>query len=400
MKTKSKSGQKQFLCGFAFCLSFAVVALPHVQAQSFSVIHNFTGGSDGAGPLNGFTTDSAGSLYGTTSTGGMFNYGLVYKLNSSGTETVLHNFNGGTDGANPDGFLVRDRFGNFYGTTTAGGAFGAGTVFRVTAAGAESVLYSFTGKNDGATPEAGLALDTAGNLYGTTTAGGAHGYGSVFKLAASKTGGRWRESTLYSFAGGTDGAVPVAGVTVGANGNIYGTTSAGGTYGYGTVFELTRSGPTWTETILHDFSNGDDGSIPYAGLISDKSGNLYGAATQGGSGGGGTVFELTPANGSWTFNVLYSVPGWGISGSFRNLMLASTGILYATTHCDGTNNAGTVYELTPAAGSWNYTLLYTFTGGTDGLFSFSNLVIESGKLYGTTNQGGAYNYGVVFEVTP
>lgn len=394
---KSKLGRENL---FAVVITLAMVFIPHAQAQTFSVVHNFTGGSDGGGPLNGFVADNAGNLYGTTSGGGTFNYGVVYELTTTGVQTVLHNFAGGTDGANPDGFLVRDKAGNLYGTTTAGGTSGAGTVFKVTTAGTESVLYSFTGKNDGSAPEAGLAIDAAGNLYGSSSAGGAHGNGTVFKLTAAKTGGKWLESTLYAFAGGTDGAIPVAGVTVAANGSVYGTTSAGGAYGYGTVFELSRSGTAWTETLLHSFANEDDGSIPYAGLISDKSGNLYGAATQGGSNGGGTVFELSPVSGSWTFNVLFSVPGWGVSGSFRDLMLAPSGTIYGTTHCDGNNNAGTVWELVPASGSWNYTLLYTFTGGTDGLYSFSNLVMEKGKLYGTTNEGGADNYGVVFEVTP
>jgi uncharacterized repeat protein (TIGR03803 family) len=387
------------ILAFAFGVALATMVLPTAQAQTFSVVHNFTGGSDGGGPLNGFTFDSAGNLYGTTNTGGTFGYGIVFKITTSGVQTVLHNFAGGSDGANPQGSLVRDKTGNLYGATTGGGTSGAGTVFKVTSTGTESILYSFPGNTAGSDPEATLAMDAAGNLYGTTVAGGKYGNGAVFKLTLAKTG-KWMESVLYSFAGGTDGAVPVAGVTVSTSGNIFGTTSAGGTYGYGTVFELTRSGTSWTETILHNFANGDDGSIPYAGLIADKSGNLYGAATQGGNGGGGTIFELTPSSGTYTFNVLYSVPGWGISGSFRDLMITATGIIYGTTHCDGNNSAGTVWELTPASGSWNYALLYTFTGGTDGLYSFSNLVMEKGKLYGTTNEGGADNYGVVFEVTP
>jgi uncharacterized repeat protein (TIGR03803 family) len=399
VKTNSKLFAENLIFVCAVALALAAAALPTAQAQTFSVVHNFTGGSDGGGPLNGLILDSAGNFYGTTNAGGASNFGVVFKMDSAGVETVLHAFTGGSDGANPNGGLVRDKTGNLYGATTAGGASGAGTVFRVTPTGTETVLYAFTGNNDGSDPEATLAIDSAGNLYGTTVAGGASGNGVVFKLTLAKTG-KWMETVLYSFAGGTDGAVPVAGVTVGSTGNVFGTTSAGGTYGYGTVFELTRSGLTWTETILHDFANGDDGSVVYAGLIADKLGNLYGAATQGGNGGGGTVFELSPASGSYTFNVLYSVPGWGISGSFRDLMLSPTGTIYGTTHCDGNNNAGTVWELTPASGSWNYTLLYTFTGGTDGLYSFSNLVLEKGKLYGTTNEGGADNFGVVFEVTP
>jgi uncharacterized repeat protein (TIGR03803 family) len=376
------------------------IAMPSANAQTFNVVYNFTGGNDGGEPLDGFTIDGAGNLYGTTSSGGSSNYGVVFKVTTANVETVLHTFTGGTDGATPEGGLIRDKGGNLYGTTTAGGPSGAGTVFCVTAAGKEIVLHSFAGP-DGADPEAGLVRDAAGNLYGTTTAGGLKGNGTVFRVSPPKTkGAAWTEEVLYSFGTGADGAIPVAGVTINSAGNLYGTTSAGGAYGYGTVFELTPSGSSWTENILHNFQDGDDGGVLYAGLISDKSGNFYGAATEGGSGGGGTVFELTPANGSWTFTVLYSIPGWGISGSFRNLIMDGEGNLYGTTHCDGVNNAGTVYKLTPAPGSWTYTSLYVFTGGSDGLYSFSNLVVRNGNLYGTTKQGGANSNGVVFEVKP
>jgi uncharacterized repeat protein (TIGR03803 family) len=399
MKCESLAPTGKLVFAIAFALGVSAVAIPCVQAQTFSVVHNFTGGSDGGGPLSGFVIDGAGNLYGTTNAGGASNYGVVFKMNSSGVEAVLHSFNGGTDGANPEGRLIRDKAGNLYGTTTAGGAFGAGTVFGVTSAGKEVVLHSFNGAAGGADPEAGLAMDASGNLYGTTTGGGTNGNGTVFKLVRPTAGGKWTEKVLYSFGTGTDGTIPVAGVTLDSAGNVYGTTSAGGTYGYGTVFELTPSGTGWAENILHNFQDGDDGAVPYAGLIYNK-GNFYGAATEGGSGGGGTVFELTPSSGNWTFTVLYSQAGWGISGSFRNLIMTAAGDLYGTTHCDGVNNAGTVYELTPASGSWNYISLYVFTGGSDGLYSFSNLVFEQGKLYGTTNEGGADNYGVVFEVTP
>jgi uncharacterized repeat protein (TIGR03803 family) len=388
------------MLAFAFVLGLVAMATPTAHAQTFSVVHNFTGGNDGGNPINGFT--SAGKiLYGTTSVGGTFNSGVVFKLNESGVETVLHNFAGGTDGATPQGELIR-KGGILYGTTTAGGASGAGTVFKVTGK-KETVLYSFAGGTDGAFPEAGLTMDAAGNLYGTTSQGGANGKGTVFELVAPKTnGGSWTESVLYSFGTGTDGSIPVGGVSFDSAGNLYGTTSAGGTYGLGTVFQLVP-GTVWTENILHDFQNANDGSIPYGGLISDKKGNFYGVATQGGAGGddgGGTIFELTPSGGSWTFTVLYSLPGWGISGSYRNLILDASGNLYGTTHCDGAYNAGTVYELTPSGATWTYNVLYTFTGGTDGLYSFSNLVLNDGKLYGTTKYGGADGNGVIFEVTP
>jgi uncharacterized repeat protein (TIGR03803 family) len=399
MKFASTSARGKLGLAFAFVLGMAVVRVPLAQAQSFSVVHNFTGGSDGGAPLNGFITDSAGNMYGTTNGGGASNYGVLFKVNASGGETVLHTFNGGTDGANPEGRLVKDQAGNLYGTTTGGGVNGAGTVFEVSPAGKEIVLHSLVAATNGSVPEAGLAMDAAGNLYGTATAGGANGNGTVFELVRPKTGGKWMAKTLYSFGNGTDGKIPVAGVAFDGAGNIYGTTSVGGTYGYGTVFELTPSGSGWKESALHNFQNLNDGGTPYAGLIFEK-GNFYGAATQGGSGGGGVVFELTPASrGGWTFTELYSQPGWGISGSFRNLVMDAAGNIYGTTHCDGANNAGTVYKLTPASGSWTYTSLYVFTGGKDGLYSFSNLVLEHGKLYGTTNEGGADNYGVIFEVT-
>jgi uncharacterized repeat protein (TIGR03803 family) len=379
--------------------ALALASILQAGAQTFSVVHNFTGGSDGGGPLNGFTSDGAGNLYGTTSSGGATNHGVVFRLNEEGVETVLYNFKDGSDGAYPQGALIKDKAGNFYGTTLGGGSAGTGTVFGITPKGAERVLYSFAGGTDGAAPQAGLAFDAAGNLYGTTTTGGANGTGTVFKLTVPLKGGKWTETVLYSFGAAPDGTTPVAGVTFDKAGNLYGTASAGGAYGYGAVFELKPTGANWTETIIHEFQDGDDGAVPFAGLIADKKGNFYGAAGEGGTGGGGTVFELTPANGTWTFTVLYSQAGWNVSGTFRNLMMDGSGNLYGTTHCDGGPEAGTVYKLTPGSGSWDYTLLYTFTGGSDGLYSFSNLVLEQGKLYGTTNEGGTNDAGVVFAVT-
>jgi uncharacterized repeat protein (TIGR03803 family) len=388
-----------------FCLVLALGAFPRsVRAQSFSVLYNFTGGSGGGNPLAGFVMDASGNLYGTATYGGGSGLGVAFKLSPSGVEKVLHSFTGGSDGANPQGQLVMDKSGNFYGTTNAGGVSNAGTVFMVTTKGKETVLYSFAGNADGASPVAGLTLDKLGNLYGTTTAGGASGNGTVFELAAPTiAGGQWTKEILYSFGQGTDGTIPVAGVTFDASGNLYGTTSAGGLYGYGTVFQLTPSGSGWTETILHPFEMGSDGGVPYAGLV--FAGNhLYGAASDGGAGGsngGGTVFELSKSGSSWVFTALYGLPGWGISGSFRDLLVVSSTKIYATTHCDGANDAGTVYELTRSGSTWTFTSLYVFTGGSDGLYSFSNLVADKqGNLYGTTNLGGAYSSGVAFKVIP
>jgi len=402
MKTERTISLRKHLLAITLLLGLVLAASSAARSQTFSVVHSFTGGSDGAGPLAGLVIDRSGNLYGTSSSGGSFGSGTVFKVDSTGHESALYDFTGGADGGSPQASLLLSG-GHLFGTTNSGGASGAGTVFEVTLSGIETVLYTFTGKADGANPDASLIRDGAGNLYGTTFAGGTNGNGTVFKLLRpTVTGGAWTEQVLYSFGKGTDGANPVAGVTS-QTGHLYGTTSAGGTYGYGTVFQLTPSKSGWTESILHHFEMQSDGGVPYAGIIVDHSGNLYGATTDGGAGGsngGGTVFELTPSNGSWTFTVIYSLPGWGISGSFRNLLLAS-GKIYATTHCDGANTAGTVYELTPSGGTWTYKSLHVFSGGSDGLYSFSNLVFDKlGNLYGTTNRGGANGYGVVFKVTP
>jgi uncharacterized repeat protein (TIGR03803 family) len=401
MKSESILAPVKLLLAFTFVLAFAAFASPIVQSQTFSVVHSFTGGTDGGNPAAGLVMDSSGNLYGTTSSGGNSGAGTVFEVSSTGAETVLYNFTGGVDGGDPEASLIL--LGKtLYGTTVSGGASGAGTVFEVTLEGTETVLYSFTGKTDGAAPGASLLRDSAENLYSTTNLGGADGNGTVFKLVRPTTRGAvWTEQVLHSFGANNDGTNPVAGVSFDTAGNLYGTTSAGGTYGYGNVFQLTPSGSGWTENILHQFELLSDGGTPYAGLVLDKSGNLYGATTDGGGGGsdgGGTIFEMSPSADGWSFTVLYSLPGWGISGSFRYLFVAS-GRIYGTTHCDGANSAGTVFELTHSAKGWTYTSLYVFTGGTDGLFSFSNPVLDRvGDLYGTTRYGGQFGYGVVFKV--
>jgi uncharacterized repeat protein (TIGR03803 family) len=366
------------------------------QAQSFSVIHNFTGSTDGGNPLNGLVLGLGGYMYGTTSSGGAYGNGTVFRLSPTGILTTMYAFKGGADGSSPQSFMIQDSQGLLYGTTSGGGAYGGGTVFRI-ANNSKTTLHSFGSGSDGSVPLAGLMLDHAGNLYGTTSAGGANGNGAVFMLGLN--GILWHESVLYSFGTGTDGTVPYAGVTLDSAGDVLGTTSAGGTYGYGTVFELSKA-HNWAETVVYNFQNGNDGGVPYAGLIADGQGNFYGAATEGGNQGGGSIFELTPAGSGWNFTAIDSLAGWGISGTFRNLMLTSTGTLYATTHCDGQDSAGTVYELVPGGGTWTYNQLYSFTGGTDGLYSYSNLVMFGNRVFGTTNQGGAYGYGVVFAVFP
>jgi uncharacterized repeat protein (TIGR03803 family) len=262
----------------------------------------------------------------------------VFKLDATGKETMLHRFTGSPDGLNPVGTLVRDTKGNFYGTTSGGGDLSCdcGTVFRIDAAGKETVLHRFTGGADGANPLSGVIRDAAGNLFGTTTLGGASGYGTVFKV--DNIG---METVLHSFTGGADGMYPYAGLV--PNGvDLYGTTNLGGAFNYGTVFKLDKTG---TETVLHTFTNGADGGQPVAGLIRDATGNLYGTTYSGGASNNGTVFKLD-TTGKET--VLHSFTGgWNGFGPFGGVVRDAAGNLYGTTNYGGALGHGTVYKITP-----------------------------------------------------
>jgi uncharacterized repeat protein (TIGR03803 family) len=266
-----------------------------------TVLHSFTDGADGGAPWAGVIRDSAGDLYGTTTGGGPSDYGVVFKLNTTGTETVLHSFTGGADGGSPLAGLIRDSAGNLYGTAQAGGASVLGVVFKLDTTGTETVLHSFTGGADGATPFARLIRDSAGNLYGTTQYGGGGssgnncyygGCGAVFKLDTTGT-----ETVLYGFTGGADGENPYPGLIRDSAGNLYGTTLSGGASGLGVVFKLDTTG---VEMVLYSFEGRADGESPFAGLIQDSAGNLYGTTYGGGAfsstcrGGCGVVFKLEP----------------------------------------------------------------------------------------------------------
>jgi uncharacterized repeat protein (TIGR03803 family) len=355
-------------------------------AQQLTTLYSFTG-SDGANPSAGLIADPAGNLYGTTAGGGASGQGTVFQLDPSGNPTVLYSFTGG-DGSHPGGVLIADAAGNLYGTTISGGAQDAGTVFQLTPSGTLNVLYSFTGGSDGALPWAGMIADTAGNLYGTTYGGGASGQGTVFQLDPSGT-----LTVLYSFTGGND-ASPWSGLIADAAGNLYGTTEGGD--GPGEVFQLTPSGIL---NVLHNFT-GRDGAIPHGGLIFDAAGNLYGTTHNGGASAAyGTVFQLTP---SGALNVLHSFTG-GSDGAYpeAGLIADMAGNLYGTTWGGGSGGQGTVFQLTPS-GALN--VLYSFTGGSDGGRPAADLIADAaGNLYGTTASGGAGTScpggcGTVFEL--
>jgi uncharacterized repeat protein (TIGR03803 family) len=262
------------------------------RAGKETILHSFPQQSgDGECPQWGLIQDAAGDLYGATFAGGTSSYsaGTVFKISKAGKESVVHSFNG-SDGFGPESPLVQDATGNFYGTTSSGGSIGYGTVFKVSKTGKFSVLYNFKGAPDGYLPEGPLVLDDDGNLYGTTFEGGnanacpGFGCGIVFKL--NKKG---KETILHTFLG-TDGTGPMSGVLLDAAGNLYGTTWVGGAHGSGTVFKLDKAG---TLTTLYDFTGGTDGGYPFAGVTQDEAGNFYGAAYLGGL-GDGVVFKLTP----------------------------------------------------------------------------------------------------------
>jgi uncharacterized repeat protein (TIGR03803 family) len=382
-----------------------VLAATPASATTFTVVHTFTGGADGANPLAGLTVNRFGDLFGTAENGGS-GYGTAFEVKrvpGGWKFEVLHAFASGTDGAAPIARLVPGPQGRLYGTTSQGGG-GGGGVFDLAATPnvyprAETLLYAFTNTANGYSPTSGdLTFDTAGNIYGTTTSGGMYNGGTVFKLSHTKGG--WQETVLYNFGQVGDGAVPYAGVIGDTAGNLYGTTSAGGSAGDGTVFELSPKGLVYAETILYNFTGQTDGLTPYAGLTTDNAGNIYGGATDGGTAGGGTIFMLTPSQGGWSFNTVFSAPGWGISGPFRTPYVDAAGDIFGTTHCDGLYSAGSVYELVRSGNTWAYRSLHDFTGGADGQYVFSNPVFDShGNVFGTTQVGGS-GYGVIWEVSP
>jgi uncharacterized repeat protein (TIGR03803 family) len=254
-----------------------------------TIVHSFAG-ADGAFPTAGLVLDSAGNLYGTTPMGGAEVWGVIFKLDSSGYQTVLHNFTGdeARNGLVPRAALARDQEGNLYGTTDLGGTYLYGVVFKLDSGGTETVLHRFNGA-DGGSPTANLIRDASGNLYGTTAGGGANNAGVVFKLDQSIVG---NEEILHSFMGSPDGAKPSSGLIWDGLGNLYGTTTNGGLFGYGTVFNLDPSGK---ESILYSFTGGVDGAFPLGNLVRDKAGNLYGTTNQGGgTSNSGVVFKLSP----------------------------------------------------------------------------------------------------------
>jgi uncharacterized repeat protein (TIGR03803 family) len=381
-------------------------------SQTLSILHNFTGGIDGAIPPSGLAMDHFGNLYGTTAAGAEGN-GTVFQLKRTSGGYIfnpLYSFRGGSDGVEPLATVTLAPDGSLYGTTfMGGGSANNGTVFNLTPPATicgnalcpwtETVIYRFQGGSDGSGPNYGsLIFDPAGALYGATIVGGTDGQGTVYKLAPS--GNQWTESVIYTFTGGADGAQPFAGIVFDHTGNLFSTAQAGGRYGFGTVYELTLSGSQWVEQTLYPFQGGNDGGNPVSAPLVDANDSLIGTTCYSGSQQGGTAYELSPMGNNWSFTLLQSFSF--LSCAWPSLTKDNAGNLYGVTVRGGSNGCGcgNIYELSPViGGGYSYTDLHDFNG-SDGQNPYGQVVIDSaGNLYGTASMGGL-GYGVVWQFHP
>ena len=385
-------------------------------AVAVSPVYSFTNGADGGGPASGLLIDNNGAMYGTAFSGGAMGFGVVYKIvptsahKTAWTEQVLWNFTGGTDGCVPYGALVSDDAGALYGTTSACGAGdGSGTVFKLTpppsgvGAWTESTIWTFSRAIDGSSPSAGLIIDGAGNLYGTTELYGAHGFGAAFELSPpASSQSSWAENVLWSFTNGADGGRPKANLLLDSKGNLYGTASRGGAKNVigGTVFMLSppQNGGGWTETTLYSFS-GPDGLHPNSSLIADASGALYGTAPFGGTSGQGVAFKLVPpavAGGAWSETTIWNFSATAAGAyPYSGFLADKNGVLYGTTYGYSPvyfyNIPSTIYSLQPpvaGSNSWTGTVLASTQNsiGTDLLQPLS--ADPQGRLFTTATQVG------------
>ena len=379
-------------------LLISTTALP-ASAQTLSIIHHFRGGASAGNPAFQLVEDPAGNLYGTTSWGGAVRQcqgsgcGGVYRLSPNGnqwTYTELYDFHA----AAPYN-LILDAAGNLYGALSGGGTYGAGLVFELsptpTGPWTFTPLYSFTGGSDGSLPAAGLTLDAEGNLYGTTRHGGdSANLGTVFELSP-QPGGVWTEQVLWAFIFRSDaGFNPNAGVVFDTQGNLYGTTDQAAANGYGTVYKLTKGASGWTAALLYQFTDGTDGADPEAPVTIDAAGNLYGTTITGGNKkspfGTGTVYELSPdGSGNYSFQVIHI---FGKTGqSYYPVVLDPSGNLIGVAFGGTADPAGFVFKLTHSGSAWNYSLLHGFDGN-NGFGPNAVMVAASGNLFGVTNAGG------------
>lgn len=432
--------QAAFICVATLAMLATTLTLATAApAQTESVLYSFTGSSDGNSPQSNLIFDTAGNLYGTA-TYGADNHcpdfgggcGVVFELSPNGTGgwtyTVIHEFLGGTDGGESYTPLTLDSAGNLYGTGSVGGnstacSGGCGVVYKLAPNGTGgwtySVIHNFH-STDGANPRTGVVLDSSGNIFGTTYSGGSSGFGVVYRLSPNASGG-WNVAVVHNFTGGVDGGSPNAIIVAPSNGSpdvFYGTTYLGGSrghcisFGCGVVFRLSHVDGAWREGPIHSFTGGKDGGNP-SGLTMDGSGNIFvTTAYGGGSGcnhyGCGSVFELSPSGSGYNRSPLYSFTGGSDGGfAFGAPTLDSVGNIFGTTSGGGSAGVGTLFELSLSSGIWSENVLYSFSG-TSGDYPFSGVVLDgAGAIYGQTMSGGIpgdcsaiLGCGVIYQVTP
>lgn len=381
--------------GLSMVLALVLVLATLAPAQIFTTLYGFND-ADGNFPLTALIQDEAANLYGTTVYGGSGAYGVVFMLNTSGVETVLHSFSG-TDGKSLEAPLVIDSVGNLYGTASYGGAYNYGSIFEIDVAGTETTLHSFAGgASDGCTPLQGLVIDESGNLYGTTFNCGAYGNGTVFELDSAG-----KMTILHSFTGGRDGSGPEGGHLVrDKSGNLYGVTFGGGSKacpnGCGVLYRL---GTNHTLSVLHRFAGGiSDGCTPYGTVAIDETSNLYGTTWSCGAPGNGIVWRVSK---SGKETILHSFAG-GISDGcdpYAGVVRDSYGNLYGTTMWCGDHNFGTVFSLSKKG---TFTILHSFAGDAeDGAVPYGEVLrTSSGELFGTASGGSSANLGTVWSYVP
>jgi uncharacterized repeat protein (TIGR03803 family) len=402
----------RFIFSFVTAMIVALtLSTPQAKGQTEKIIYSFTGSTDGTSPQGGVVLDTKGNLYGVTESGGANGGGTVFELSPGGgawTKTVLYSFTFSTsDVALPTSNLVFDAKGNLYGMAPLGGTNGAGGIFELSPGSngmwSEKIIYSFTGGTDIVTFESGLTIDSGSNLYGylgsAVLSDGNSTFGGVFELESGPNG-TWTEKVLHTFSGGSDGIAPYGGMlAVDSVGDVFGMAS-GGSDEYGVAFELVRRATgSWNDKILHIYKGGADGSYGYGGPMAiDRSGNVFGTSTW-------SVIEFVPgSNGTWTEKILHNFAG-PHDGIYPDagVTLSNSGKIYGTTNQGGAHY-GTVFELVPSSsGTWNERILHRFMPSSgDGYYpSLSPVVVDGqGNVYGSLSSGGISNNGVVFEVTP
>lgn len=404
IQQRSRSSIFRWTIAVTAAIVLGALTIPPARAQTETVLHNFDLGADGGEPFAGVTFDQQGRIYGTTSDGGT-RHGVVYRLvpeNGAWVLSPIYTFQGRPDGESPDARVLFGPNGLLYGTTSYGGTLNAGTVFSLRPPATacktalcpwdETIIYSFTGGNDGGYPSYGdLIFDHAGNIYGTTQGGGANGYGVVFELSPSSNG--WTETVLWNFTDASEGGAPLSGVILDNAGNLYGTTQDGGANGYGSVYELSPTQSGWSEKTLYAFTEYDNGSGA-GGVVMDAHGDLFGIT---GNFEPGAAYELTPQSGGWSFTLLQTFNG-EYPGPLGAPTLDAQGNLYGPLPIG--EGAGEIFKLLPTGLGWQYIDYFNFNE-SDGYGPIGAVTFDaSGNMYGTTAQGGSRSWGTVWEITP